>query len=203
MPSRALTRRSSLLLPFLLAACGGHKERLYQPLHYGYLMPLRLNVAAIQVEQRFVPSGVTPDVSQLDPAPPIQALRSMAEDRLQAFGSSGQAVFVIQDASLVRQHDSIIGSMAVELDIYPSPNVRAAYAQARVSRTYSGDLDDLPSVLYDITKNMMDTMNVEFEYQLRHSLGGWLLPEGAPQAPVQQQPLMQQSLPPPEPVRQP
>jgi hypothetical protein len=35
----------------------------------------------------------------------------------------------------------------------------------------------------------MNRMNVEFEYQVRRSLGGWLLPGGAPQAPVQQQPL--------------
>jgi hypothetical protein len=52
-------------------------------------------------------------------------------------------------------------------------------------------MDDLPSTLYDMTKDMMDTMNVEFEFQLRRSLGNWLLPEGAPQAPVQQQPLTQ------------
>ena len=43
--------------------------------------------------------------------------------------------------------------------------------------------------LYDMTKSLMDRMNVEFEYQVRRSLGGWLLPGGAPPAPVQQQPL--------------
>jgi hypothetical protein len=189
MPSRALTRRSSLLLPLLLAACGERKQRLYPPLHYGYLTPLRLNVATIEVQQRFVPSGVAPDVSQLDPMPPVQALRNMAEDRLQAFGSSGQAVFAIQQASLNRERDTIVGDLAVQLDIYTAPNVRAGYAAASVSRRYSGDMDDLPSRLYDMTKDMMDAMNVEFEFQLRRALRPWLLPEGAPQAPVQQQPL--------------
>jgi hypothetical protein len=191
MPSRALTRRSSLLLPLLLAACGGHKPRLYPPLHYGYLTPLRLNVASIQVEQRFVPAGVAPDVSQLDPMPPVQALRNMAEDRLQAFGSSGQAVFVIQQASLIRQRDTIVGDLGVQLNIYTAPNTRSGYAAASVSRTYSGDMDDLPSTLYDMTKDMMDAMNVEFEFQIRRALRPWLLPEGASQAPVQQQPLTQ------------
>jgi hypothetical protein len=189
MLSRTLSRRSSLLLPLLLAACGSRSNRVYPPLHYGHLTPLRLNVAALQIEQRYVPSGVPPDVSQSDPMPPVQALRNMAADRLQAFGGSGRAVFIIQEASLTRQRDTILGGFAVELDLYTSANVRAGFAEARVSRTYTGDLDDLPSRLYDLTKEMMDTMNVEFEFQIRRSLRAWLLPEGATQAPVEQQPL--------------
>jgi hypothetical protein len=190
MPSRELTRRSSLLLPLLMAACAERPRRQYSPLHYGFLTPLRINVAALQVEQRYVPSGISPDVSQLDPMPPILALRNMVEDRVLAYGTSGRAVFIIQDASLTRQRDTILGRFAVELDIYTSANTRAGFAEARVSRTYSGDLDDLPSTLYDMTKDMMDAMNVEFEYQVRRSLRDWLVPEGAPQTPVQQQPLV-------------
>ena len=43
-----LTRRSSLLLPWLVAACGGGEARDFPPLHYNYLTPLRLNVATIR-----------------------------------------------------------------------------------------------------------------------------------------------------------
>jgi len=186
---RMLSRRSSLLLPLVLAGCGGAKERFYPPLHYGYLTPLRLNVGAIQIDQRYVPAGVAPDVSQLDPMPPIEALRNMATDRLLAFGGAGQAVFVIQEASLIRQRNTILGNFAVELDIYPSGPTRAAFAQARVTRSYTGDVDDIASTLYDMTKAMMDTMNIEFEFQVRRSLRAFLLPEGASQAPVEQQPL--------------
>jgi hypothetical protein len=187
---RTLSRRSSLLLPLLLSACGGRSQRVYPPLHYGHLTALQLNVAAIQIEQRYVPSGVSPDASQIDPMPPVQALRNMAAERLQAFGSSGRAVFVIQDASLTRQRNMLLGSFAVELDVYTSADTRAGFAEARVSRTYTGDLDDLPAKLYDMTKEMMDTMNIEIEFQLRRSLRTWLLPEGAAQPPVQQEPLV-------------
>jgi hypothetical protein len=197
MPGCKLSRRSSLLLPFVLAACGGREERVYPPLHYGHLTPLRLNVGAIQIEQRYVPSSASPDVSQLDPMPPVQALRNMGTDRLQAFGSTGQAVFVIQEASLTRQRDNILGSFAVELDVYTADNTRAGFAQARVTRRFTGDLDDLPPTLYDMTKDMMDTMNVEFEFQVRRSLRGWLIPDGAVQAPVQEQPLTPPPPPPP------
>ncbi len=186
---QGLSRRWSLLLPLLLlAACGGD-EPPYPPLHYSYLTPLRLNVATITIEQHFVPSNVPPDVSQRDPVQPVQALRNMAEDRLQAFGSSGRAVFVIQNASLRRQRDTIYGDFAVELDIYTAPTVRTAYAEARVSVVHTGDADE-PATLYNMTKDIMGRMNVEFEYQVRRSLTAWLLPEGAPQPPVRQQPLI-------------
>jgi hypothetical protein len=191
-----LTRRASLLLPLLLAGCGGDRRpRSYLPLRYDYLTPLTLNVAAIQIEQRFVTSGAAPDVSQLDPVPPLRALRAMAEDRLQAFGSAGQAVFVIQDASLVRRRDTLSGNFSVELGIHTAPGARAGFAQASVSGRFTGDLDDLPGRLYDLTKDMMDRLNVEFEYQVRHALAPWLLSAGATQAPVEQQPLTQEPLP--------
>ncbi|MEJ0019218.1 MAG: hypothetical protein WDN25_22225 [Acetobacteraceae bacterium] len=184
-----LTRRSSLLLPLLFAGCGSTPRRDFPPLRYDYLTPLQLNVAAVQIEQRYMPSGAAPDVSASDPVPPLRALRAMAEDRLQALGSSGQAVFIIQNAALTRRRDTITGSFMVQLDILTAPNARAGYAQAGVSASFSGDLDDLPGRLYDITKDMMDRMNVEFEYQVRRSLGAWLVAPGAAQVPVQQQPL--------------
>ncbi len=190
-----LTRRASLL-PLLLAGCGGGGvKRDYPPLRYDYLTPLGLNVATIRIEQRFMPSGAAPDVSQFDPEPPLRALRAMAEDRLQALGSTGQAVFVIQDASLLRRGDTLSGNLVVELGIYTAPNARAGYAQASVSGRFTGDLDDLPGRLYDMTKGLMDRMNVEFEYQVRHALGPWLLAAGAARAPVEQQPLTSTPLP--------
>ena len=114
-------------------------------------------------------------MSQYDPAPPLEALRAMAEDRLQALGSAGHAAFVIRDASLLRRGDTLSGSLAVELGIYTAPNARAGYAQATVSGRFTGDLDDLPGRLYVMTRSLMDRMNVEFEYQVRHALGPWLL----------------------------
>ena len=121
MHASLLTRRASLLLPFLLAACG-HKERTdFPPLRYNYLPPIRLNVASITVEQRFYPSGVAPDVTAFDPVHPVEALRAMADDRLQALGTSGQAVFGITNAALTRDDDVINCALGVVLEIYPTP----------------------------------------------------------------------------------
>src|SRR5277367_5755431 len=124
MPARLLSRRSSLLLPLALAACGGPPPT-YPPLRYDYLPPIRLNVASITVQQAYVPSGAAPDVSPLDPVQPVDALRQMAQDRLKPFGPAGRAVLVIQNASIVRDGDMITGTMAVRLDVYTSANSRA------------------------------------------------------------------------------
>src|SRR3954454_23968078 len=115
--NRMLSRRASLLLPLLIAACADRTPRTFPPLRYDYLTPLRLNVSTIQIEQRFVPAGAAPDVSQSSPVTPLRALRTMAEDRLQALGNADLAVFVIQEASLVRRRDTLSGNLSVELDI--------------------------------------------------------------------------------------
>jgi len=188
MPARLLSRRSSMLLPLALAACGGEPPD-YPPLRYNYLPPIRLNVASVSVRPDYVPSGVAPDLSPLAPVQPVDALRQMAQDRLQPFGAAGQAVFVIQNASLLRDGDTITGTFAVRLDVYTSGNTRVGYAEARVAHSHSGHVDDIHQLLYDMTKQLMDEMNVQFEYQVVHSLRDWVAPVGGGPAPVQQQPL--------------
>lgn len=184
--------RFALLLAVLsLAACSSpSKPRSFEPLTYDYLTPIRLNVASVEIDNRFVPAS-RDEVSSQAPGPPSAALRQMATDRLKAFGTSGKAVLVIKDASLVRNGNEILGHMAVELDVYTSENQRAAFATAEVSQRRSGEIDDLRGTLYDLTKTMMDRMNVELEFQARRSLRDWILPDtpaAVPQA-VQQQDL--------------
>jgi hypothetical protein len=191
MPVRHPTRRLIVLVPFALAACGGEEEPAFEPLRYNYLPPIQLNVASIAVEQRFIPSGVTPDVTAQDPVPPIEALKAMANDRLQAFGTSNKAVFAILDASLTREKDVVLGSIAVSLTVADDSGSQLGYAEARVKGRHTGRIKDLGSVLYEMTKAMMSDMNIEFEYQIRRNLKNVLTNGAAPDTPVEQAPLDQ------------
>ncbi|MEA2769552.1 MAG: hypothetical protein QOD93_2514 [Acetobacteraceae bacterium] len=191
MQAKHLTRRFVLLLPLALAACGGDDEPVFVPLRYTDLPPIQLNVASISIEQRFVPAGVPPDVSNQDPTTPVDALKAMANDRLQAFGTANKAVFAILDASLTRQNDVVIASIAVSLTIQDDSGTQLGFAEAHVQSRHTGRLDDLHSVLYDMTKSIMNDVNIEFEFQIRHNLKQWLTTGAAPGAPVEQAPLDQ------------
>jgi uncharacterized protein (DUF2336 family) len=82
------------------------------------------------------------------------------------------------------------GVLAVHLDVVTTESVRAGFAEAQVTRTASVP-GDLRQALYDLTRQMLDDMNVEFEFQVRRSLRDWLqdTTTAPPPAPVEQQEL--------------
>ena len=169
MNALRLTRRAGLLLPFLLAACGG-EPKAFRPLRYDYLKPIDLAVKTIEFEQRFVPSGVAPDIAGESPVDPVATLRQMGADRLKALGNTGRAVFSISDASLIKRENVVRGSMEATVEIVSDAGEHLGYAQARVSRRHSGRIEDLQQLLYDMVSGMMDDMNVELEHQIRTQL---------------------------------
>jgi hypothetical protein len=191
MPALSMTRRCLLLMPLAMTSCGSEPEPVFEPLNYSYLPPIPLNVATISIEQRFIPAGVAPDVSNQDPVPPIEALKAMANARLRAFGTANTAIFAILDASLTRDRDVVQGKMAVSLTIRDDSGEQLGFAEARVQSRHSSSLSDLRTVLYDMTKSMMTDMNIEFEYQIRRSLKAYLALSVAPDTPVEQAPLDQ------------
>jgi hypothetical protein len=180
-----LSRRMALLLP--LAACGGREPlRELPPLRYDYLKPLPLNVARVDVGDAPPPSPIEAQA----PTPVGAAVRQMAADRLIAGGTSGRAAFVIEEARIDGVSGGLQGVLAVRLDVVTTDNVRAGFAAARVTSTASVP-GDLRVALYDLTRQMLDDMNVEFEFQVRRSLREWLqdTTTAPPPAPVEQQEL--------------
>ncbi len=174
---RTTIRRLMLALPLLAASCVGPQAppEVFAPPNYRYLTPIRLNVTSIDIEDHSVPEPGS--VDSLSPVRPVEALKQMASDRLIASGSAGRAVFVIDHASIVRADGGLTGTMAVHLDVFAgNGDTRAGYAEAKVTRrrTSTDVGENAPSVLYHMTMQMMADMNVEFEYQVTHSLKDWI-----------------------------
>ena len=170
-----------LLLPFLLAACEDSTPPppAFPPLTFGYLSKLRLSVATIDVDNAFEQRGTADSqhVEQLAPQSPADALRRMAQDRLIPAGAGGHAVFVIEDASLLRVPGGFEGRMAVRMDVSAADGMKSGFAEAKASRTYStSDTSDAATraALYTLVKLMMSDINVEFEYQVKRKLRDYL-----------------------------
>lgn len=185
--SRSGMRRRGVLLLAVLAVAGCTDDvplpppAAAGPLRYGHLTPLRLNVATVDVPDAPPPGPLDGQ----NPSPPGQTLRQMAQDRILAGGSTGRAAFVVDAATVVRDGNSLAGAMAVHLDILGPDGGRIAYAEARVSRQAPlPRRADLPGALQDMTRAMMDDMNVELEFQARQALRDWLQSAGAAPAPA-------------------
>ncbi len=177
------------LVALALASCGEEAPpQDFAPLHYEYLTPIRLNIATVDVDnQAEVPDG---DLASQSPVTPEQALERMAHDRLVAAGPSGTATFTITEASITHgQGGALTERLSAHLDIASADGARAAFAEAHVTRTAKGDDASGPDALYTLTRQAMADMNVEFEYQVRHSLHDWIVSASAVESPVEQMPL--------------
>jgi hypothetical protein len=181
----------------------------FQPLHYDYLPKIRLNVGSVEVEDHSAPIGPN-DVAGSSPVIPAQALDQMAHDRLVAAGVAGTVHFVIDQASILREPSGALdGQFGVHLDIGGAGGGRTGYAEAHVARTHvpGPDPEDDRANLYNLTRQMMDDMNVELAFQIHKSLGPWLVTGDGVPAPVMAQPLpppappeVPQAPPPPSPA---
>ena len=181
-----MPRRRSLLLPVLLAiglsACGGGGEtqpESFSPLNYDYLPPIRLHVANISIENDYVPDQGASTLIAEDPDPPASALLRMLQHRLVPDGTPGNGTAKIENASLEQVGNEYVGMMTVRLDLASADGREKGYTEATVSVTQTapgadGGSDAVRAALYTITKQLMDSMNVQLQYQIQHNLGDWI-----------------------------
>jgi hypothetical protein len=191
-------------LPLFVAGCGGGDDippaEAYIPPNYSILPKIRLNVGSIVIQDNAQPLGPQ-DIAATSPVVPAQALEQMARDRLFAAGFAGTATFVIDQASIIQSpNGTLTGTLAVHLQIQVPGGAPGGFAAAQVQRQHvpGSDPENPQNNLYDLTKQMLDAMNVEFEFQVRKSLSNWIVTGDAAPAPVQAQPLAPE--PPPVPA---
>ena len=87
--------------------------------------------------------------------------------------AGGTAGLVIEDASLTRGEDMYQGSFAVHLDVTAADGSPRGSVEARVVGTHpitDTDYNDVRTDLYDLTKRLMSSMNVELEFQINRDV---------------------------------
>lgn len=196
-----LPRRTLLLaLPLLGAGCAGDDApRSLPPLVTGYrhLTPIRLNVATIGVAE---PEPGAVRVAEPAPVRPEAEMRRMAEERLVAMGSEGEARFVIQAAEFRRDRLPPAGGLTGvfggdpgerltvrlqgRLDVLGEEGRRVGFveAEARAQHTLPAGSSAAARAraAEEVMRQAMNQLNVEFEYQVRRTLRAWLVEGAAP-----------------------
>jgi hypothetical protein len=114
-----------------------------------------------------------------DPAPPAETLLAMLRHRIVASGAPGTGTVTIQSASVHEVAGTLTGEMTVDVNVSSPDGRSTGYAEATVSASRTApDQDDgagaMQAALYDLTKQLMENMNVQLQYQMQRNLSGWL-----------------------------
>jgi len=181
---------AALAAALALAGCGGPPPpppQSFPVLDYSYLPPIVLKVANLTVVNNYVP---TPDAATLigqDPEPPAVAALTMLGHRIVASGTPGSATVTLQNAAITETGNTLNGAMTVDVSVTSPDGRSTGFAEASV--TASGPAPDpdadpntVQAALYGMTKQLMDAMNVQLQYQIQHNMSAWLsgLPGAAP-----------------------
>ena len=171
---------SSFAVLAALAGCSSPPPPQYfPPLSYSYLPPLVLKVANLNVVDAYVPSTDTVALLAQDPAPPADTLLAMLRGRVVASGAPGTGTVTIQNASVHQVDGTLTGAMTVDVSVASPDGLSTGYAEATVSASRTAPTSDdgpgaMQAALYGLTKQLMEEMNVQLQYQMQHNLSGWL-----------------------------
>jgi hypothetical protein len=173
-----IRRLLPLLAVFALAACGGPPPppQVFPPLDYSYLPPIVLKVSNINVVNQYVPDPSAATLIGQDPEAPANALSDMLNRRIVASGTPGNGVVTIETASIEQVGNTYTGIMTVRVDVQSADGKSTGFTEASVTHSQSvpDDAKDIPATLYAMTKALMDTMNVQLQYQLQQNLSSWI-----------------------------
>ncbi len=165
-----------------LTACSSSPPpppQVFTPLTYNYLPPIMLTVANVTLQNDYVPDAAAAALDSQNPSPLVDTIMAMARHRLVANGTPGTATFTLETASIEPVGDNYVGNVSVRLDVVSADGRKTGYTVASVNVTQTApDSDasqnDIQAELYNITKQLMDRLNVQLQYQIQTNMGSWV-----------------------------
>jgi hypothetical protein len=171
---------TSLVAALALAGCGGSTPpQTFAPLDYSYLPPIVLKISTLNVVNNYVPDPGAATLIAEAPEAPANALLDMLNHRIVASGAPGTGTVTIETASIDQVGGNLTGTMTVDINLTSPDGTSTGYTEASVSSTLTAPDPDasqnvVQGALYSITKQLMESMNVQLQYQIQHNLGPWL-----------------------------
>lgn len=193
--SRSPALASLLAVVFLLTGCATEVQKPgFSQISLAHLQPISLNVARIEVENRYVSPATRPNVEHEFPVSPAAVASNWGRDRLRAVGQSGVARVVVRRASVVEvplkrttgvtgaftrdqseRYDAIIDMMVELRDA--AGNVRVTVeSTAKRSRSVSENVSliEREKIWFEMTETMMSDLNTALENQVRIHMKEWI-----------------------------
>jgi hypothetical protein len=175
-----------------VAACSTPPERRnYPDITFQHLTPFRLDVAHVEIVQAYRPDPAN-DIGDQFPEAPAKVAAQWAQDRLQAVGAQGQAIYTITlakstDTPLKRsqgmaavthkdQSDRYDLAIAINLEVQKAGKSGALTAQAARSQTVAENitLNQREGVLFNLLDATMKDINKQLETLIPQYVGGFV-----------------------------
>ena len=175
-----------LVCVLALTACASPPSpETFAPLDYSYLHPIILKVANLNVVDNYVPGAAETQLNANNPAPPGATLMAMLNHRLQPSGQPGTGTVTVQIASVTETNGYINGQMTVDINL-SSPDGRttgfteATYSASETAPDSDASQNDVQAALYQMTKKLMENMNVQIPYAITHNIPSWVVYTAVP-----------------------
>ena len=193
--SRSPVFASLIAVVFLLAGCATEVQKPgFSQISFAHLQPISLNVARIEMENRYISPATRPNVEHEFPVSPAAVASNWGRDRLRAVGASGVARVIVRRASVVEvplkrttgvtgaftrdqseRYEAVIDMMVELRDA--TGNVRVTVeSTAKRSRSVSENisLNDREKIWFEMTESMMADLNTALENQVRIHMKEWI-----------------------------
>lgn len=193
--SRSPVFASLIAVVFLLAGCATEVQKPgFSQISFAHLQPINLNVARIEMENRYISPATRPNVEHEFPVSPAAVASNWGRDRLRAVGASGVARVIVRRASVVEvplkrttgvtgaftrdqseRYEAVIDMMVELRDA--TGNVRVTVeSTAKRSRSVSENisLNDREKIWFEMTESMMADLNTALENQVRIHMKEWI-----------------------------
>ena len=176
-----------------VAGCATDVEKPGFPqISFAHLQPITLNVARVEVENRYVSPAARPNVEHEFPVSPAAAALNWGRDRLRAAGAAGVARVIVRRASVVEvplertgglkglfvkdQAERYDGRLTLAIEVLDAAGRPRASVTATAKRSQTVEenltLNEREAVYLGLTEALIKDLDVELERQISRYFGG-------------------------------